>query len=108
MRLAMPGHEHQRIRSTTFGRREFLTGTWAGGAEIASALVQARPERLAEVERAISAIDGVEIHGRDERGKIVVVIEAPDSGAIGATLNSISLLPDVLSAALVYHAIDAG
>ena len=79
----------------------------APGAEIASILVQARPERLADVEAAIAALDGCEIHARDPRGKLVVVIEAATSGAIGSTLNTIALLPDVFSAALVFHASDA-
>ena len=76
------------------------------GAEIASVLVQARPERLADVEAAIAALAGCEIHARDARGKLVVVIEAESSGAIGSTLNTIALLPDVFSAALVFHASD--
>lgn len=77
------------------------------GGEIASILVQARPERLAEVETAIVALSGCEIHGRDPRGKLVVVIEAADAGALGSTLNTIALLPDVYTASLVFHAIDA-
>ena len=63
------------------------------GGEIASILVQARPERLAEVEAAIVALAGCEIHGRDPRGKLVVVIDAPDAGASARTLNTIALLP---------------
>lgn len=77
------------------------------GGEIASILVQARPERLAGVEAAILALAGCEIHGRDAKGKLVVVIDAPDAGVIGSTLNVIALLPDVYSASLVFHAIDA-
>jgi nitrate reductase NapD len=77
-------------------------------AEIASVLVQARPERLADVEAAIVALTGCEIHARDPKGKLVVVIEAASAGALGATLNQIALLPNVFSAALVFHAIDAG
>jgi len=73
------------------------------GGEIASILVQARPERLAEVEAAITAFPGCEIHGRDIRGKLVVVIDAPDTSSLGTTLNSIQLLPHVYSAALVFH-----
>jgi nitrate reductase NapD len=76
-------------------------------AEIASVLVQARPERLAEVETAIVALAGCEIHARDPKGKLVVVIEATTAGAVGSTLNAIALLPNVFSAALVFHAIDA-
>jgi nitrate reductase NapD len=78
------------------------------GGEIASILVQARPERLVDVEVAIAALAGCEIHGRDPKGKLVVVIDAPDAGVIGTTLNTIALLPDVYSASLVFHAIDAG
>jgi nitrate reductase NapD len=77
------------------------------GGEIASILVQARPDRLAEVEAAITACPGCEIHGRDARGKLVVVVEAPDAGSLGTTLHTIQLLPHVYSAALVFHAIEA-
>jgi nitrate reductase NapD len=76
--------------------------------EIASILVQARPERLAEVEAAIVALQGCEIYGRDPKGKLVVVVDAPDAGALGTTLNTIALLPNVYSASLVFHAIDTG
>ena len=78
------------------------------GAEIASILVQARPQRLDAVEAAIVALAGCEIYGRDPKGKLVVVVDAPDAGALGTTLNNIALLPDVYSASLVFHAIDAG
>ena len=54
------------------------------GTEIASVLVQARPDRLTEVEARIAALDGCEIHGRDPVGKLVVVIEASKAGAIGS------------------------
>ena len=75
------------------------------GAEIASIL--ARPQRLDAVEAAIVALAGCEIYGRDPKGKLVVVVDAPDAGALGTTLNNIALLPDVYSASLVFHAIDA-
>jgi nitrate reductase NapD len=77
------------------------------GGEIASILVQARPERLDDVAAAILALPGCEIHGRDARGKLVVVVDAPDAGSLGTTLNTIALLPHVHAASLVFHAIDA-
>jgi periplasmic nitrate reductase NapD len=77
------------------------------GGEIASILVQARPECLEEVAAAILALSGCEIHGRDIRGKLVVVVDAPDAGSLGTTLNTIALLPHVHAASLVFHAIDA-
>lgn len=101
---------------STINRRKFISAGWADhetalaerGGEIASILVQARPERLAEVEAAICALPRCEIHGRDPKGKLVVVVDRPRGGAIGGTLNSIAMTDGVLSAALVFHAIDAG
>jgi nitrate reductase NapD len=79
-----------------------------GDGEIASILVQARPECLAAVEAAILALTGCEIYGRDPIGKLVVVVEAAEAGALGTTLNTIALLPDVYTASLVFHALDVG
>ena len=95
-------------------RRDLLTGRWAqgdGGAvksavEIASILVQTRPEWLDAAARAIEQISGTQIYGRDPRGKLVVVVEAADVGGIGATLNTIAMLPEVLTAALVFQGTD--
>jgi len=53
-------------------------------------------------------LQGCEIYGRDSKGKLVVVVDAPDAGALGTTLNTIALLPNVYSASLVFHAINAG
>jgi nitrate reductase NapD len=98
---------------STIDRRALLKGRLLNpdrvvappGGEIASILVQVRPEKLADVEVAILALAGCEIHARDPRGKLVVVIDAPEASAIGSTLNEIALLPHVYSASLVFHAI---
>jgi periplasmic nitrate reductase NapD len=97
-------------------RREFLNGRWAiptpdrtnGSCEIASILVRAKPERLQAAARTIAALPGTQIYDLDPKGKIIVVIEARDVGSIGTTLNTISLMPDVLSASLVFHGTDEG
>jgi nitrate reductase NapD len=104
------------VLKTAIDRRALITGraltaervVMPPGGEIASILVQARPERLDAVESSILALAGCEIFGRDSRGKLVVVVDAPDAGALGSTLNTIALLPHVHSASLVFHAIDAG
>lgn len=104
-------------KSNSIDRRTFIAGTWRdsnsptaspSGGEIASILVQTMPRHLAEVEAAIGKLPGCEIHGRDPKGKLVVVVDAPNEGAIGEILNSIATTARVLSAALVFHAIDAG
>jgi nitrate reductase NapD len=102
------------MAQATLNRRALITGRVLSadrvvpppGGEIASILVQARPERLTAVEAAITALPGCEIHGRDVRGKLVVVVEAPDAGSLGSTLNDIQCMPHVYSAALVFHAIE--
>ena len=67
---------------TSFGRnvarRDLLTGRWAPSdgdkgestVEIASILVQTRPERLEAAARAIERLSGTQIYGRDPRGKL--------------------------------------
>jgi periplasmic nitrate reductase NapD len=97
-------------------RRRFINGHWTtrvdgntpGSVEIASILVQAKPERLDTAARAIEALPGTQIYSRDPKGKLVVVIEALDVGSVGATLNTISMMPEVLTAALVFHGTDEG
>ena len=102
------------MAQATFDRRALITGRVLTadrivpppGGEIASILVQARPDRLAELEADITALPGCEIHGRDPRGKLVVVVEAPDANSLGSMLNDIQSMPHVYSAALVFHAIE--
>ena len=97
-------------------RRSLLTGRVLAaarviappGGEIASVIVQVRPDRLADVEAAILALPGCEVHGRDPRGKLIIVVDALDAGALGSTLNTLALLPHVYSASLVFHAIETG
>ena len=94
-------------------RRAFLNGQWPRApendrsvAEIASILVQVKPEKMDAAAQAIAALPGAEIHARDPKGKLVVVLEASSVGVIGTMLNTISLMPDVLTAALVFHGTD--
>ena len=102
------------MAQATLNRRALITGRVLStervisppGCEIASIVVQARPERLSELEAEIVALPGCEIHGRDPRGKLVVVTEAPDAGSLGTLLNTIQSLRHVYSAALVFHAIE--
>jgi len=102
------------MKPSAIDRRAFISGRVVNPdrvvppphGEIASILVQSRAASLPEVERAIAAREGCEIHARDPKGKLVVVVEAPDAGALGATLTAIALLPDVYSASLVFHAVE--
>ena len=97
-------------------RRTFITGRVLSAepviappaGEIASIVVQASPPHLDAVEADIVALGGCEIHGRDPRGKLIIVVDAPNAGALGTTMNNIASLQHVHSACLVFHAIDIG
>lgn len=70
---------------------------------IASLVVRCRPERIAELERAIEALPGAEIPAGDAIGKLVVTLEAGSERTIRRQLEMIGALPGVLAATLVAH-----
>ncbi len=75
---------------------------------ISSAVVHARPERLSEVQAAVSAIEGAEIHAAAETGKLVVTFETASERDLARHLETIQTMPGVLAATLVYHQVETG
>lgn len=71
-------------------------------AHVSGIVVHAPAERAAAVAERIDALPGAEVHAR-EGGKLVVVLEAGDEGELGDLFNTITLMSDVYSAALVSH-----
>ena len=70
---------------------------------IASLVVRCRPERIAELERALATLPGAEIAATDASGKLVVTLESASEQVIARRLEEIGALPGVLSATLVFH-----
>ena len=98
-------------------RRAFIRGQWnpayperntgsARHVEIVSLIVSTWPQHLDAVSASILALGNAEIHGRDPKGKLIVVLEEPSQGAVGAKTHEISGLPHVLSATMVFQASD--
>ena len=91
-------------------RREVLTGRLAAPpaleAHVSSLVVHVRPERSRAARAALTGMPGVEVHA-EARGKIVVTLETDTEADIVVRLNEISLLDGVMSAALVYHHVEA-
>ncbi|HJZ29679.1 MAG TPA: chaperone NapD [Hyphomicrobiaceae bacterium] len=96
-------------------RRDVISRPWSPAqptqqarrqVEIVSLIVSSRPQHLDSVAEAILALGNAELHGRDPKGKLIVVLEANSAGAIGAKVNQISDLPHVLSAVMVFQATD--
>ena len=98
-------------------RRAFIRGGWNPTdpkrnadsdrhVEIVSLIVSTWPQHLDLVSASILALGNTEIHGRDPKGKLIVVLEEPSQGAVGAKTHEISGLPHVLSATMVFQVSD--
>jgi nitrate reductase NapD len=72
---------------------------------ISSAVVSVLPERRDDVLRALAALPDVEIHQRDA-SKIVIVMEAAESGILGSRLAEIASWQGVLSANMVFEQVE--
>jgi nitrate reductase NapD len=74
-----------------------------GELHIASLVVRCRPERMAALRHAITALPRAEIPAEHATGKLVVTLEAASGHLIAQQLDAIGALPGVLSATLVAH-----
>jgi nitrate reductase NapD len=70
---------------------------------ISGVLVKAYPENITTIEEVISQMEGVEVHGNNEDGRIVITVEQESANNISDTLVEIQDVPGVLSAAMIYH-----
>jgi periplasmic nitrate reductase NapD len=73
---------------------------------ISSLVVQCRPEHLEAVSDRLRSLPGTELHGASPQGRLVVVLETAGQAEISSWLAAVRDLPDILNAALVYHAVD--
>jgi len=85
-------------------RREFLKGRGAGTAgHIASVLVQAWPEKIPGIKAHLARFPGIESHGSNGAGKLILTIEAEDDAGLMDAIRRIESTPGVIVASLVYH-----
>ena len=92
-------------------RRAFLTGKGGRGEGsdpravqhcISSAVVMLLPGREDEVVARLASMDGVEMRAFENR-KLVLLLEGPDSGAVGGLLAQIAVMEGVISANMVFE-----
>ena len=72
---------------------------------ISSAVVSVLPDHQDEVLRRLAAMPGVETHQRNA-SKVVIVMEATESGILGGRLAEIATWQGVLSANMVFEQVD--
>jgi nitrate reductase NapD len=91
------------VAVTKLSRRMFLSGQLQPPVVyISSAVVSVLPKHWEHVLTLLSSLPEVEVRHRNA-SKIVIVLEGPDSGALGARLAEISAWEGVLSANMVFE-----
>ncbi len=70
---------------------------------ISGVLVRAFPENIDAVTQALLRLDGVEVHGANEDGRMVVTVERETERQFADLLVQMHDVPGVLSASMIYH-----
>ncbi|MCG8428992.1 MAG: chaperone NapD [Chromatiales bacterium] len=70
---------------------------------LCSAIVHAKPEQAAVVTDRLQEFSGVEVHGGQEEGKLIVTIEGTEDDALADTLTSFNNVDGVISTVMIYH-----
>ena len=74
---------------------------------IASCVAYARPEAAEAVARAVAATGIAEVARRDERGRLVVLIEASSSARVLDTIDAIRALDGVFAVHLAHQHVES-
>ncbi len=70
---------------------------------IYSVVIHTKPENLASVSTELEKIKGVEIHGSNDKGKLVVTLDHPDRGYCSDTLMGFHNIPGVINSSLIFE-----
>ena len=70
---------------------------------ISSLVVHTRPDKVPAIIERVREIEGAEIHGGAEAGKLIVTLETETEHQVVERINAIQLLDGVLAATLVFH-----
>ncbi|MBT3404430.1 MAG: chaperone NapD [Gammaproteobacteria bacterium] len=70
---------------------------------ICSVIVHAKPERAAKVQSTIEEIEGAEVHGGADQGKLIVTVENEDDSVMADTITSFTRIEGVINTSMIYH-----
>ena len=70
---------------------------------ICSMVVHSRPEKLDPIVASLNQMEGVEVRARDERGKLVVLIDHPKRQVIADSMMDMNKIDGVLNTSLIYE-----
>ncbi len=70
---------------------------------ISGVVVRTCPENIVSITKRLSDLDGVEVHGANEDGRLVVTVQNQREAEMPGMLMKVQDMPGVLSASMVYH-----
>ncbi|PLY12025.1 MAG: ferredoxin [Sedimenticola sp.] len=70
---------------------------------LCSAIVHAKPEKAVLVSDRLKTFSGVEVHGGQKEGKLIVTIEGTEDDALADTLTKFNDVDGVISTVMIYH-----
>lgn len=70
---------------------------------ISGVVVRAKPENLESVSDLLVQMAGLEVHGFNDDGRLVVTIESASDRDVADTVLKLHEVPGVLSASMIYH-----
>ena len=70
---------------------------------ISGVLVRAYPEHVQNISKVLTQIEGVEVHGSSDDGRMVVTVEQDDTRDLSNLIASMNDVPGVLSTSMIYH-----
>ena len=70
---------------------------------ISGVLVRAYPEHVQNISKVLTQIEGVEVHGSSDDGRMVVTVEQDDTKDLSNLIASMNDVPGVLSTSMIYH-----
>lgn len=66
-------------------------------------VVHSKPENLDPITISLNEMDGVEVRARDERGKLVVLLDHPERSVIADNMMAMNNIDGVLNTSLIYE-----
>jgi nitrate reductase NapD len=73
---------------------------------ISSIVVHTHPQNAAVLQGELANLSGVDVHGANEDGRIVITIEDTPDNSPSDTLMNVQNMQGVLSASLIYNYCD--
>jgi len=70
---------------------------------ISGVLVRSYPENVQSVWQELIKLEGVEVHGNNDDGRMVVTVEQESAGQLSDLLGRMNDIHGVLSTSMIYH-----